>query len=60
MRMFGVLIHFRNEPKMTIIPHCVAYGCDNDIQDAPREVSFHTLPLKKPAVLKQDNGISTI
>ena len=39
--------------KKRIMPYCVAYGCDNDTHDAPREVSFHRLPLKKPALLKQ-------
>ena len=29
---------------------CIAYGCDNR---ASSEVSFHRLPLKKPALLKQ-------
>ena len=35
------------------MPYCVAYGYDNDTHDAPREVSFHRLLLKKPALLKQ-------
>ena len=39
--------------KMTIMPYCIAYGCSNDIHDAPREASFHRLPLKKPALLKK-------
>ena len=33
------------------MPYCVAYGCDNNTHDAPREVSIHRLPLKKPALL---------
>ena len=39
--------------KATNMPYCIAYGCDNDTHDTPREVSFHHLPLKKPALLKQ-------
>ena len=35
------------------MPYGVAYGCDNDTHGAPREVSFHDLLLKKPALLKQ-------
>ena len=35
------------------MPYCVAYGCANDTHDAPCEVSFHRLPLKKLALLKQ-------
>ena len=34
------------------MPYCVAYGCDNDTDDAPHEVSFHRLPLKKPRSTK--------
>ena len=32
---------------------CIAYGCDNHQRSASSEVSFHCLPLKKPALLKQ-------
>ena len=32
---------------------CIAYGCDNHQRSASSEVSFHRLPLKKPALLKQ-------
>ena len=39
------------------MPYCVAYGCDNDTDDAPHEFSFHRLPLKKPALLKQVSGV---
>ena len=35
------------------MPYCVAYGCDNDTRDAPHEVIFHRLPLKKPTLLMQ-------
>ena len=35
------------------MPYCVAYECDNDTHNAPREVSFHCLLLKKPALLQQ-------
>ena len=38
---------------MNIMPYCVAYGYANNMHDAPREVSFHRLLLKKPALLKQ-------
>ena len=32
---------------------CIGYGCDNHQRSASSEVSFHRLPLKKPALLKQ-------
>ena len=35
------------------MPYCVAHGCNDDIHNAPCEVSFQRLPLKKPALLKQ-------
>ena len=35
------------------MPYCIAYCCANDTHDAPSEVSFHHLMLKKPIVLKQ-------
>ena len=40
-----------------VMPYCVAYGCDNDTHDAPCEVSFHHLLLKKPALLSEMHGI---
>ena len=32
------------------MPYCIAYCCANDTHDAPSEVSFHHLMLKKPTV----------
>ena len=37
---------------------CNAYGCDNHQCSASSEVSFHRLPLKKPALLKQERIFS--
>ena len=39
------------------MPYCIEYGCDNDTHDAPREVSFHRLALKKPTLLKQVSSV---
>ena len=35
------------------MPYCVTYSSANDMYDAPGEVSFYRLLLKKPALLKQ-------
>jgi len=36
-----------------ILPFCIAYKCNNDTHDAPAEVSFHRLSLRKPDLLEQ-------
>ena len=43
--------------KQQLMPYCVAYG---DTHDAPGEVSFYCLPLKKPALLKEVSGVFII
>ena len=35
------------------MPTCMAYGCNNSVADYKRGISFHTLPLNNPDLLKK-------
>jgi len=37
-----------------MVLYCIAKDCDNDQRCAPKGTSFHHLPFKKPALLKQE------
>ena len=40
------------------MPYCIVYGHNNDTHNASRKVSFHQLPFKTPALLKQVNSVN--
>jgi len=51
--MFACISSIGSCWNLVIMPFYIAYKCDNDTHDAPAEVNFHRLPLRKPDLLKQ-------